>query len=175
MCDKGVNTANNTAFSVQEPMRKRFLLPTVPLGWTGPQFLWNILQISLLGILSGTLSQATQVRPKHASWDNSCRTCSKFRNFQILQDFEKILLPAASTSVCILWLQRELPCSQARASLLAQELPMHCTISSCGFKGEMLCCGLEGCHSALQPRAWSGVRSNACAVCYKAHLHYRLI
>lgn len=38
------------------------------------------------------------------------------------------------------------------------------------------CCayGLEGCHSALQPRAWSGVRIKACVVCHKTYLPYGL-
>lgn len=74
--------------------------------------------------------------PKTMYWDNSFRTCSKSRNFQVLQDFGKVFLPTASTGACILWLQRVLLCFQVKASLLAQELPMHRTVSPFGFKGE---------------------------------------
>lgn len=137
---KSVDTGNTTAFSsisnVQEPVRNRLLLSTIPLGCKGSQFPWNVLWIPLLGILQGTLPQATEVRPKHASWDDSCRTCSKFGNFQVLQDFGRSFLSTASTSACILWLRRVLPCFQMRVPLLAQELPMHHTVTSCGIKGE---------------------------------------
>lgn len=110
--------------------------------------------------------------PKTTYWDNSCGTCSKSRSFQVLQDFGRVFLPTASTSACILWLQRVLLCFQVRASLLAQELPMHHTVSSCGFKGEDAV-PVDWKDATVLSSHVPGVRIKACEMCYKTCLHYK--
>lgn len=111
-------------------------------------------QSTILGTTAAEYAQICKLTG-FADWGRSLFAYSLYQCLPTVSSESASLLPGKSVSVgraalasygLILWLQRR----------------------------RSWACGLEGCHSALQPHAWSSVRIEACAACYKTYLQYRL-